>query len=82
MRLRNAAHTSGALALIDTSYVRMWAVSGSARAEWLTGIMAATVVQFEATKEGTYTVEHVVDEASLSLPIHIVHGGPPGASAE
>lgn len=56
-----------------------FAVGGeSARPEWLTGIMLGTVVQFEATEEGTYTIEHVVDESSASLPIHVVHGAPPG----
>jgi hypothetical protein len=41
--------------------------------------MLATVVQFEATVEGTYVIEHEVDTASASVPIHIVHGAPPGA---
>jgi hypothetical protein len=72
--------------IFDPRGERMSEVSGefsvggeSARPEWLTGIMVATVVQFEVTEEGTYTVEHVVDEASTSLPIHIVHGPPPSA---
>lgn len=50
----------------------------SARPEWLTGIIVTTVIQFEVTEEGTYTIEHEVDEATSSLPIHIVHGLPPG----
>jgi hypothetical protein len=50
----------------------------SAQPEWLTGIMLASVVQFEATEEGAYTIEHAIDETSASLPIHIVHGPPPG----
>lgn len=51
----------------------------SARPDWLAGIMLASVVQFEATEEGTYTIEHVVDQSSASLPIHVVHGMPPRA---
>ena len=50
----------------------------SAQPEWLSGIMLVSVVQFEASEEGAYTIEHVIDEASASLPIHIVHGPPPG----
>jgi hypothetical protein len=38
----------------------------------------ASVVQLEATEEGTYTIELTVDEASSSLPLIIVHGSPPG----
>jgi hypothetical protein len=48
----------------------------SARPEWLAGIMLGTVVQFEATEEGTYTLEQAVDESSEQLPIHIVLGEP------
>ena len=48
----------------------------SARPEWLAGIVLGTVVQFEATEEGTYTLEHVVDDSSEQLPIHIVVGVP------
>jgi hypothetical protein len=50
----------------------------SARPDWLTGIMVSTVVQFEASEEGTYTIELVVDDALTSLPIHVFHGYPPG----
>lgn len=50
----------------------------AARPDWLTGIMVATAVVLEATEEGTYTVEHEVDGSSIPLPIHIVHGLPPG----
>jgi hypothetical protein len=54
-------------------------VSGQgAREEWLTGLVLPTVVQWEATEEGAYTIEHVVDDASSSVPIHIVVGAPPG----
>jgi hypothetical protein len=45
--------------------------------DWLNGLIVSVVVQFDATEEGTYTIEQVVDDASASLPIHIVHGPPP-----
>jgi uncharacterized protein DUF6941 len=50
-----------------------------AREDWLTGLVLPTVVRFEATGEGTYTIEHKVDDATSSVPLHIVHGAPPGA---
>lgn len=50
----------------------------SARPEWLAGMLLTHVVRFEATEEGTYTVEYAVDAAEKSLPIHVVHGLPPG----
>lgn len=50
----------------------------SARPEWLTGIIVSSLIQFEVTEEGTYTIEHEVDGSLVSLPIHIVHGPPPG----
>jgi hypothetical protein len=53
-----------------------------ARQDWLNGVVLPAVVQFEATEEGTYTVEHHVDDATSSIPIHIVHGPAPGAEAE
>lgn len=57
------------------------AVGGeSARPEWLAGITLPFVVAFEATEEGTYAIEFSVDDASKSLPIHVVHGRPPGAA--
>jgi hypothetical protein len=51
--------------------------------EWLNGIMVTLVIQFEAAREGTYSFEHVVDEASRSIPLHValdpLHGfGQPG----
>jgi hypothetical protein len=60
-----------------------FAVGGqSARPEWLAGIMLATAVQFEATEEGTYTIEHEVDGGDpASQPMHIVHGLPPGVAS-
>ena len=49
----------------------------SARPEWLVGIIVPMVVQFEASEEGTYTIELEVDDAPPgSQPIHIVHGSP------
>lgn len=51
----------------------------AARPDWLAGILVHTVIQFEATEEGTYTFEHVVDQSSASVPLHIVHGLPPAA---
>jgi hypothetical protein len=50
----------------------------AARPDWLTGIMVNSLVQLEVTEEGTYTIEHEVDGSVESLPIHIVHGPPPG----
>ncbi len=56
------------------------AIAGeAARPEWLTGITLASVVQFDVTEEGTYTLEHVIDDVTAALPIHVVHGLPPGA---
>lgn len=49
------------------------------RTEWLNGIILMMVIQFEARQEGTYTFEHVVDESSKSVPLHIALGPPPGA---
>jgi len=48
-----------------------------ARPDWLNGLMLATVVQFEAPAEGTYTFQHTIDESSASVPLHIVHGPEP-----
>jgi hypothetical protein len=52
--------------------------AANAHAEWLNGIMVAGVVQFEASEAGTFMIEFEVDEASESLPLHVVHGLPPG----
>lgn len=48
------------------------------REDWLTGFIVSSVVQFEVTQEGTYTIDTDVDGSSQSLPIHVVHGTPPG----
>jgi hypothetical protein len=50
----------------------------SARPEWLAGIIVPTAVVFQVNDEGTYTIEFGIDDASESLPIHVVHGLPPG----
>jgi len=49
-----------------------------ARPDWLTGIIVPSLVQIEVTEEGTYTIEYELDGSSKSLPIHVVHGLPPG----
>ncbi len=54
---------------------------GEPDSDWLTGIMVSSIVQIEVTEEGTFTIEHEVDGSSKSLPIHVVHGQPPGISA-
>ena|ERR1035437_725493 len=51
----------------------------SAKPEWLTGIMVSSLVQFEATEEGTYTIEHEVDGSTKAFPMHVVLGPLPGA---
>lgn len=56
-----------------------FAMGGEGRPEWLNGIIVSSLVQFEINEEGTYTIEHEVDGSTVSLPIHIVHGPPPGA---
>ncbi|MDP2711048.1 MAG: hypothetical protein Q8O56_07495 [Solirubrobacteraceae bacterium] len=54
------------------------AEADSARTEWLNGVALVTMIQFEATEPGTYTFEHIVDESSKSVPLHIAIGPPPG----
>lgn len=49
------------------------------RPDWLQGVIVSTLIQFQAEVAGTYTFEHVVDQSSKSVPLHIVHGLPPGA---
>ena len=48
------------------------------RADWLQGVLVHTVIGFEVASEGTYTFEHLVDQSSASVPLHVVHGPPPG----
>ena len=52
-------------------------ISG-ARAEWLNGVALVALVQFAAERAGTYTFEHIIDDSSKSVPLHVVHGLPPG----
>ena len=49
----------------------------NARQEWLNGLVLPTAVQFEVDREGAYTVEHHIDEASSSVPIHIIQAAAP-----
>ena len=51
------------------------------RPEWLVGLTLPMIVQFDALQEGTYTIEVGIDGASHALPIHVVHGLPPGSDA-
>lgn len=46
--------------------------------DWLTGFIVPLAMQFEVTEEGAYQIEIEVDQASTSLPIHVIHGLPPG----
>jgi hypothetical protein len=51
----------------------------SARPEFLIGLSLPIVITFEAAQEGTYAVELAIDQSEKSLPIHVVHGLPPGS---
>ncbi len=52
-----------------------------ARADWLTGLILPTLIQFQAMEEGAYAFEHIVDGGSPSIvPLHIIQGLPPGAA--
>ncbi len=46
------------------------------RREWLNGIVLPSAAQFEATVSGTYQLEHIVDNDSKSIPLHVVVGQP------
>ena len=48
----------------------------AARPDWLVGKTIPALAVFEADDEGTYTIEIEVDDASSSLPIHVVLGTP------
>jgi hypothetical protein len=52
--------------------------AAAARTEWLNGIEVVTVVQFEAVGPGSYSFEHIVDESSKTVPMHVLEGTPPG----
>jgi hypothetical protein len=47
-------------------------VAEGSREDWLTGVILPTVVTWEATEEGAYTLEHHVDDASAQVPLHVV----------
>jgi hypothetical protein len=72
-RIRNPKGTE-----IGTGTMELAVDGRSARPEWLIGIPLTFGVQFEVTEEGSYTVEFAVDDAERALPIHVVHGSPPG----
>ena len=55
--------------------------AAAARPDWLVGVTIPTMVVFEAAEEGTYTIELDFDDATAALPIHVVHGLPPGMAA-
>jgi hypothetical protein len=46
--------------------------------DWLQGFMVNVAVGFEAAVEGTYTIEHIVDASSASVPMHVRQGPAPG----
>lgn len=52
--------------------------SDPAQPDFLAGIVLPAVVQFAAETEGTYTVTHRFGDSEHSLPLHVVHGFPPG----
>ncbi len=65
--------------LIDEGSLQLAIGGQSARPEWLAGITLPFTAIFEASSEGTHTIETTIDDATKSLPIHIVHGLPPVA---
>ena len=44
------------------------------RTDYLAGLILPLVVQFEAKVEGTYSFEHIVDQSSKSIPLHVLLG--------
>lgn len=46
--------------------------------DFLAGITLPAVIQLEVTEQGTYAIELEFGGAWKSLPIHVVHGAPPG----
>jgi hypothetical protein len=44
--------------------------------DWLQGFMVSVAISFEAAAEGTYTIEHIVDASSASVPMHVRVGSP------
>jgi Family of unknown function (DUF6941) len=52
-------------------------ISGqAARPDWLVAVTLAMIVAFQAPEEGAYTIELDVDDASRSLPIHVIIAPP------
>jgi hypothetical protein len=71
---------SGPSGEVLSDLVSSFAAAGPrVQTEWLNGIMVMMVIQFEAAGEGTYTFEHVVDESSRSIPLHVALDPPPGS---
>lgn len=48
------------------------------REDWLNQMTMAMVVAFEAPAEGTYSLWFSVDDAEKQVPLHVIHGLPPG----
>jgi hypothetical protein len=46
--------------------------------DWLQGLAMPVGAQFAVPVEGTYTVTHQVNGSEHALPLHVVHGFPPG----
>lgn len=56
-----------------------WTAEGGVpHPDWLQGISLPIGAQFPADAEGTYSVTHQFDASEHSLPLHVVHGFPPG----
>ena len=53
-----------------------------ARPGYLAGVTIPTAVRFDVRDEGTYAIECEFGDAWKSLPIHVVHGLPPGLTPE
>jgi hypothetical protein len=53
----------------------------SARPEWLTGIVIATLAVIEAAAEGTHMFEFFVDQSSQAVPLHVIEGLPSAPDA-
>jgi hypothetical protein len=46
------------------------------RREFLNGIVLPSAITFEAEVAGSYQLEHIVDNDSKSIPLHVVVGQP------
>jgi hypothetical protein len=49
----------------------------ASRPEWLVGVVMPIIVQFEASKEGTYQLSVTVDDATKEQPLHVVQAAQP-----